>query len=149
MKLLAIASSGGHWKEIIRITKALQNDFELCYVCTRIDMASLVEGVSFYTITDFSRSNCLMIIIVFFQAIRIIIKEKPVAVITTGAAPGLIMVFVGWLFGKKTIWIDSLANVKRLSLSGRIASLFVSRIYTQWKELQKGRKIVFAGNVLE
>jgi UDP-N-acetylglucosamine:LPS N-acetylglucosamine transferase len=73
-------------------------------------------------------------------------KEKPDAIITTGAAPGLICVFAGWLLRRKTIWIDSIANVNRLSLSGRIAALFVSRVYTQWQHLATD-KIHYAGDI--
>ena len=75
------------------------------------------------------------------------IREKPDVVITTGAAPGGVLILVAALLRKKTVWIDSIANVHRLSLSGRIASFFVSRTYTQWKELTNGN-IRFAGNVL-
>lgn len=148
-KILAVASSGGHWMQLLRVTKSLENKFEVCYVSTLSDRETSVEGRSFQLINDFSRTDAVKIVTVFIQAIRIVRNEKPDVVITTGAAPGLVMVFVGWLFRKKTIWIDSLANVEHLSLSGRIASLFVSRIYTQWKGLQNGSKIVFAGSVLK
>jgi len=145
-KILAVASGGGHWQQLLRITEAMHDDFELCYVCTRPDMASSVQGAAFHTISDFSRSGCFRIIPASFQAIRIIIRENPDAVITTGAAPGLVAVFVARLLRKRTVWIDSIANAARLSLSGRIASHFVSRTYTQWQDLETGR-VLFAGNV--
>ncbi len=147
MKILAVASDGGHWVELIRIMKSLERDFSLCYVGTHYNQASSVGRKKLYKISNFSRTDCYKFVLVFFQAVRILIKEKPDIVITTGAAPGGVMVFVATLFHKKTIWIDSIANIHHLSLSGRIASLFVSRTYTQWKELETGR-IKFAGNVL-
>jgi len=149
MKILAVASSGGHWMQLLRITATLENIFDICYVSTLSDRKLSVKGQRFHSINDFSRTNPFKIIPVFTQALQIIRNENPDVIITTGAAPGLVMAFTGWLLGKRTIWIDSLANVQRLSLSGRIASLFVSRIYTQWKELQKEGKVFFAGNVLE
>jgi len=85
---------------------------------------------------------------VFFQAIKIFRKEKPNAVITTGAAPGLITLFAAKLFGIKTFWIDSVANVQCLSLSGRIASKFVTQTYTQWSDLATD-KILYAGNIFD
>lgn len=148
VKILAVASSGGHWMQLLRITKALENIFEVCYVSTLSDRKNSVKGQRFYMINDFSRTNAIKFVTVFIQTLKIIKIENPDVIITTGAAPGLVMSFTGWLFGKKTIWIDSLANVQSLSLSGRIASLFVSRVYTQWKGLQRKGKIFFAGNVL-
>jgi len=149
VKILAVASSGGHWMQLLRITKALENIYDICYVSTLPDMEKSVLGHPFYKISDFSRTDLRKLVTVFIQALKIIRIEKPDIIITTGAAPGLAMSFTGWLFRKKTIWIDSLANVQRLSLSGRIASLFVSRTYTQWKGLQREGRVFFAGNVLE
>lgn len=149
VKILAVASSGGHWMQLLRITKALENIFEICYVSTLSDGKNSVRGQRFYMISDFSRTDAMKIVPVFVQALKIVRSENPDVIITTGAASGLVMVFIGWLFRKKTVWIDSLANVRRLSLSGRIASLFVSRIYTQWEGLQRDGRVFFAGNVLE
>ncbi len=149
VKILAVASSGGHWVQLLRITKALENIFEICYVSTLSDRKNSVKGQRLYMISDFSRTDAMKIVPVFVQALKIVRGENPDVIITTGAAPGLVMVFIGWLFRKKTVWIDSLANVRRLSLSGRIASLFASRIYTQWKGLQRDGRVFFAGNVLE
>lgn len=146
MKVLAVASGGGHWEQLIRTAKPLEKTFSMVYVCTHEVRAVSVDGHPFYKINDFNRSNCFKIISVCIQALRLILKERPDAVITTGAAPGLVMVFIASCLRIKTIWIDSLANVQHLSLSGRIASLFVSRIYTQWETLAT-KKIKFAGNV--
>lgn len=146
-KILAVASDGGHWIELIRIAKALEQDFELCYAGTNRNQALSVSGNRFYKITDFSRTDCYKLFAVLFQALRILVRERPYAVITTGAAPGGIVVLIAALLRIRAVWIDSVANVRHLSLSGRIASLFVSRTYTQWEELATG-KIRFAGNVL-
>ena len=81
-----------------------------------------------------------------FNIVLNIMMKKPDAIITTGAGPGLICVFAGWLLHRKTIWIDSIANVNHLSLSGRIAALFASRVYTQCKHLATG-KIHYAGDI--
>jgi UDP-N-acetylglucosamine:LPS N-acetylglucosamine transferase len=147
-KLLAVASIGGHWKQLLRIVPPTSTDIETVYVCTHPKCATMVEGHRYYSVGDFSRWNFYKIVPAFFQAIRIIRNEAPDAVITTGAAPGLIFLLAAKLLGKKTVWIDSVANVLRLSMSGKIASKFASRIYTQWKELSSP-KIFFAGSVLD
>ena len=56
-------------------------------------------------------------------------------VVSTGAAPGLIALPIAKLFGARTVWIDSLANCERLSLSGRIARHFSDLWLTQWPHL--------------
>ena len=148
MKILAVASVGGHWKQLLRIIPPDNTEIESVYVSTHPKCASMTEGRSFHTLRDFSRWDFYLMIPVFFQAVRIIRKEKPEAVVSTGAAPGLIALFAARLLGKKAIWIDSVANVERLSLSGRIASLFASQTYTQWESLATS-KVKYAGNIFD
>ena len=82
------------------------------------------------------------------EILKIIWKEKPSVVISTGAAPGLLAIFFGKIFGARTIWVDSIANVEKISMSGRIASFLVNLNMTQWPHLAKSSKIIFKGNVI-
>jgi hypothetical protein len=45
------------------------------------------------------------------------------------------------------VWIDSIANVEQLSLSGKLAARVAGRTYTQWPHLATGA-ILYNGNVL-
>ena len=146
-KVIAVASIGGHWIQLLRIARPMEEHYEIVYVSTHPKCATMVEGQKFFQTTDFSRSDAWKLIPSFFRAIITIRQEKPDAIITTGAAPGLVFLLAGKLLGRKTIWIDSIANTERLSASGRIASWFASRSYTQWEDLATG-KIQYAGNVL-
>lgn len=146
MKVLAIASIGGHWIQLLRLRPAFQ-DMDVVFVSTNKSFASLVVPYPFYAIKDFSRKNKLDIIKGFFEILKIIRKERPSTIITTGAAPGLIAIIVGRLLFCKTIWIDSLANVEELSMSGKIAIKFANKVYTQWAHLES-EKVTYAGSVI-
>lgn len=144
-KLIAVASVGGHWVQLLRLKKLFEK-YDTVFVTTRSDFASMVDG-PFYAISDFNRNDMGGFFRATISLIRIIRKEDPHIMITTGAAPGLLALIIGRFFGVKTIWLDSIANVEELSMSGRIASKFCSRVYTQWPDLATN-KIVYAGNVL-
>ena len=146
-KVLAAASIGGHWVQLLRIAKGLEKNYDIAYMSTHDKCATMVEGHRFYKITDFSRWDAYKVIPAFFCALNTLRKEKPSVVITTGAAPGLIVLFAAFCLGKKTVWIDSIANVNYLSLCGRIAKKFASRFYTQWEDLAQDG-VHFAGNVI-
>lgn len=146
MRILAIASKGGHWVQLLRITKAF-TDTETIYVSTNSKLSETVEGHRFYTVPDGNRNSILRLIHTFFLMLRIIHKTKPDTLITTGSGPALMGIIAGWLTGKKTIWIDSIANVERVSSSGKIAHYFASRVYTQWPNLANS-KFIFNGNIL-
>ena len=145
-KVMAVASIGGHWIQLLRIARPMEEHYEMVYVSTHPKCATMVEGQKYCLTTDFSRSDAWKLIPSFFKTLKTIQQEKPDAIITTGAAPGLVFLLAGKLLGRKTIWIDSIANVEHLSASGRIASKFASCTYTQWKDLAVG-KIQYAGNV--
>ena len=146
-KVIAAASIGGHWVQLLRITRPMEERYDMVYLCTHPKCITMVEGQKFHLISDFSRSDVWKLLPSFFRILRIVWQEKPDAIVTTGAAPGLVCVAVGRLLGCKTIWIDSLANAERLSMSGRIASKIASKTFTQWEELA-GNGILYAGNVL-
>jgi UDP-N-acetylglucosamine:LPS N-acetylglucosamine transferase len=146
MKVIAIASVGGHWVELQRLMPAFIG-MELVFISTRKSLASTVPGKKFFTIPDANRWNKFKLVVVLLKVFKIIYNEKPDVIISTGAAPGLMGLAVGKMLGIKTIWVDTIASSAKLSLSGRIAKKFVDRIYTQWPGLAT-TDIIYAGNVL-
>lgn len=154
-KVLAIASAGGHWVQMERLLPAMV-DCEVVYVSTKPDLLSHDEqdehSPRFYTVVDANARTLLRVLILFTQILKILWKERPPVVISTGAAPGCLAIALGKLLGAKTIWIDSIANSERLSLSGRLVSPLADVWLTQWEGLSSdsflGRKPGYAGNVL-
>jgi UDP-N-acetylglucosamine:LPS N-acetylglucosamine transferase len=146
MKILAAASAGGHWIQLLRLTHAFEGN-EVVYICTKKEFESTVSGSEFHHVKDVNRKNIIGLLKSFFQIWKLIYKIKPKLIISTGAAPGLMCIIVGRIFRIKTVWIDSIANVDQLSMSGKIATKFASEVYTQWPDLAKG-KIKYNGNVL-
>ncbi len=146
MKILAIASKGGHWVQLLRITEALSTS-QITYVSTYPKSVQPVKGYPFYSIPEGNRNAILGLIRTFFLMLGIIHKTKPDVILTTGSAPALMGIIAGRITGKRTIWVDSIANVEKVSTSGRIAQYFASRVYTQWPDLANS-KFIFHGNIL-
>ena len=146
MKVIAIASIGGHWIQLLRLKKAFAK-CEVEFISTDSSFATMVSGHNFHVITEANRKNVFGLFKAFFEVYRIVAKVKPNLIITTGAAPGLMGLIAGKINGSKTIWVDSIANVEKLSMSGRIASKFADRTYTQWADLATD-KLIYAGNIL-
>ncbi len=146
-KILAIASSGGHWIQLMRLVPAFAGS-EVIYVSTHSGYKEQVKGSVFHSVSDATRWEKMKLIKMAFEVRRIINTEKPDIIISTGAAPGLMAIIWGRLSGKKTIWIDSIANVDRISMSGRIAKPFASLHLTQWEHLANGISTIFKGTVL-
>jgi UDP-N-acetylglucosamine:LPS N-acetylglucosamine transferase len=146
MKTIAIASAGGHWIQLLRLKPAIETD-ELIFVSTDAAFAETVKGHRFYAVPDANRWNKMQVLKMAIQVFRIMRREKPDVVLSTGAAPGLLGMIAGRAVGAKTVWIDSIANVDRLSLSGKLAARVASRTFTQWPHLATPT-VFYNGNVL-
>jgi len=146
MKVLCISSSGGHWIQLQRIfTKLNFSDVRICSTYNHIE--DDFSGFKYYQVTDFSRDDLYKIAKVFTEVVSIERNFSPDLIITTGAAPGLVACLFWSILRRKTIWVDSIANSEKVSMSGRIAKYFCSEVLTQWKHLESG-KVRYVGRIL-
>jgi len=85
-----------------------------------------------YSVGESNRKHPLRVLGVMCRCVGIILSERPDVVISTGAAHGCMLTLIGKLCGAKVVWIDSIANVERISLSGRIVRKFADLFLSQW-----------------
>lgn len=145
-KIIFVASIGGHYVQLKRIFSNIENHRKIV-VRTRATPVEIASNEVDYLISDFSRTDLQMLPIVFFESLRIIIREKPDLIVSTGALPGAVMLLVGKLLFCKTVWIDSIANTEKLSASGKIASYYADHVLTQWEHIAD-KKVKYVGAVL-
>jgi UDP-N-acetylglucosamine:LPS N-acetylglucosamine transferase len=146
-KVLAVSSGGGHWVQLLRITPAFTN-CELSFVTVHESYRVQVPNHNFYIINDANRWNKLGLIKASLRLARILWIEKPDFVVSTGAAPGYIALRLGRIFGARTIWVDSIANVEELSMSGHRIGKCADLWLTQWPHLARPKGPHYAGSVL-
>jgi UDP-N-acetylglucosamine:LPS N-acetylglucosamine transferase len=146
-KVLAVASSGGHWVQLRRVIPAFEKS-EVVYVTVLESYRSQVPENKFYSVDDATRWDKLALVRLALQLAWIIVKEKPSVVVSTGAAPGYFAMLLGRWFGARTIWIDSMANIEELSLSGARAGRYADLWLTQWPHLAKAGGPQYGGSVL-
>jgi len=148
-KVLAIASPGGHWIQLNKICNPLDEQFDMIYVTPGAQYSSSTKASrKVLTITDASADSKHKLIPLALQLISIFIKERPNAIISTGAAPGAIAFLIAKFLPIKTIWVDSIANVSQLSRSGRMVKKHADKVITQWEPLSDDEKIIYKGSIL-
>ena len=147
IRILAIASGGGHWLELLRLRSILE-EFDIHYVNTGKDWEHSVTPHPYYVVPDANLHTPWRIIRTFFCMLRLFRKIRPQVVISTGAAPGGLALLLGRIFRARTLWIDSAANSVELSLSGRIALKMTGTVLTQWPELARPGGPYYRGNIL-
>lgn len=145
-KVLAVASRGGHWVQLLRLRPAFDG-FDVTYVSTDAEYKTMVEGSKLRIVWEATRQSRFRIATLAIQMFWILIHERPDVIITTGAAPGYFAVRLGKWLGIKTLWLDSIANAEELSLSGQLASKHTSKVLTQWRHLAS-ETVEFHGAVI-
>jgi UDP-N-acetylglucosamine:LPS N-acetylglucosamine transferase len=146
-RILAVSSGGGHWVELIRLSPA----FEGCEVVfATVDNAYRCDAgtARFYTIRDVTRWNKVRWIQTFVKLAYIILRERPHVVLSTGALPGYFSLRLAKWFGARTIWVDSIANVEELSMSGKKIGNYADLWLTQWPQLARPGGPLYRGAVL-
>jgi UDP-N-acetylglucosamine:LPS N-acetylglucosamine transferase len=146
-RLLAVASSGGHWVQLQRLTPAFEGH-EVRYVSTGQDLGSQVEPNRFYHVEDANMWNKFALLKMAIRVAWIVLLYRPEVVVSTGAAVGFFALLFGRLMGAKTIWVDSIANGEELSLAGRKVKPWATHWLTQWPEFARPEGPRFVGAVL-
>ncbi|MGY4594548.1 MULTISPECIES: UDP-N-acetylglucosamine--LPS N-acetylglucosamine transferase [Bradyrhizobium] len=146
-KLLAVSSGGGHWVQLLRIKDAFEG-CDVVFVTVHESYRAQVAGHKFYVVNDANRWTKIRLLQTARSLARIIWSERPDIIISTGAAPGYLALRLGRIMGARTIWLDSIANVEHLSMSGfrigRSADLWL----TQWPHLARPEGPHYEGAVL-
>jgi UDP-N-acetylglucosamine:LPS N-acetylglucosamine transferase len=145
-RILAVASSGGHWVQLRRLSPAFEGH-DVAYLTTDEGHRAEVGGARFHTVVDANRWERLKLMRSAAKVAWVLVRERPDVVISTGAAPGYLALRLGKLLGARTAWVDSVANVEELSLSGQMASRQADLCLTQWSHLAGGT-VSYEGAVL-
>lgn len=146
-KVLAVASGGGHWVQLMRLRPAFAG-CDVTFVTLSEGYRSEVGDARFHVVPGGNRSTKARLLRSALSILSILLRERPDVVISTGAAPGFFAVWFGKKLGARTIWVDSIANVEALSLSGQKARAHADLWLTQWPHLAAGDGPVFKGSVL-
>lgn len=145
-KILAVASGGGHWVQLLRLRPAFEGH-RVDYISTNAGYQADVQA-PLHVVTDANMWQKFRLMRMFLEVAWIVLKLRPDVVVTTGAAPGFAAIMFGRLLGARTVWIDSIANSEELSNSGKQARRWASAWVTQWQHLSGENGPQYWGAVL-
>ncbi len=140
-KVLFISSTGGHLSELLKL-EPIFKEYDY-YIITEKDKTTvnLKERYKVSYLPYCTRSKPFSYIFIYsfliIKTIYFFIKIRPKVIISTGTHTAVPMCYLGKIFGKKIIYIETYANITKKTLTGRfiypIADLFI----VQWKEMLK------------
>lgn len=141
-KVLFISSTGGHLSELLQleplfdkydtylITEKTKSTLNLKDRFNNVNF--LVYGTKDHKFTYIFKFlyNCLKSLFLFF-------KIRPKVIVTTGTHTAVPICYFGKLFKRKVIFIETFANNKTRTLSGRLVYPIADTFIVQWKSMLK------------
>lgn len=145
--MLCVSSGGGHWQQLMALRPAWRGK-DASYACTSPINQEKLEIRRFTQIPDCNRNTIAKIFSSIPAYVGVFRQVRPSVVISTGALPGLFFIVMGKLSGARTIWVESIANSEKLSLSGTLASYIADTFFVQAEHLADGKRRLYAGSIL-
>lgn len=136
-RLCLTASAGGHTSQLLKLSESWRGHDTFWITTTDVLKQKLQQYGEVRVVGECNREHPLRVIRVLIRCINIILRERPNVVISTGAAAGCITCFISKLLGARIVWVDSITNVERVSLSGRMVRHIADLFLVQWPELSE------------
>lgn len=146
-RVLAVSSGGGHWVQMMRLRPAFAG-FDVTFASVDPDRAADVAPAPFHAIPDANRMQKWKLLVLLVKLGWIMLKTRPHVVITTGAAPGYFAIRMGRVLGARTLFLDSVANAEKLSLSAHLSQRHADLMLTQWPDVAERTGSKFMGSVI-
>lgn len=138
-KICFAASTGGHFEQLMML-KPLMNKYDSIIVTEKSQYSVENKEVKTYYLNQVNRKEktfLFKMLMNSLKTIKILIREKPDVIISTGALSTIPLCLFGKLFRKKIIFIESFAKINSPTLTGKLVYKFADQFYVQWEEMKQ------------
>lgn len=138
-KVLFVSSIGGHLTQMLQL-KSIFNDYNYVLITEKSEVTiNLKEKYNVRYYMYCNKKNFikyfLINVINAFHSVFTFFKEWPSVIVTTGANTAIPLCYLGRIFGKKVIFIESFAKRNGKTLAGRLAYPVATTFIVQWKSM--------------
>jgi beta-1,4-N-acetylglucosaminyltransferase len=135
MKICIVSSCGGHLTEVRSLRQAYESHPHFYVLNDKAILPPEMQGKTYF-IAHSERDWKFFLNL--WEAFRILRRERPQVILSTGAGPAVPFALVGrLLFSTKVVFVETLTSVRRPSLTGRIMYRLAHRFFYQWKGLER------------
>ena len=135
VKVCLVGSSGGHLTHLYML-EPLWKDWERFWVTfDKTDANSLLKDEKVYHCFYPTNRNIKNLIKNTFLAIKVLKKEKPELIISSGAAVAVPFFWIGKIMGAKTIYIEVFDRINKPTLTGRLVYPIADTFIVQWESM--------------
>lgn len=149
MRICLVASAGGHMVQLLRLIGNWNRYDTSCVTTSSTCREKLRKYGRVYVVGECNREHPLRVILVLLQCVNVVLRERPDVVISTGAAAGCMVCYLAKIASARVVWVDSITNVEKLSLSGRMVRHIADLFLVQWLGLaERYSDVEYVGPVI-
>lgn len=141
-RVLFISSTGGHLDELLQL-KSLFNKYDSYIVTEKTKSNSSLKNK--YKNVNYlvygTKSHLFPYLFIFpfniLKSLFLFIKIRPKVIITTGTHTAVPMCYIGKLFRRKIIYIETFANNTSKTAAGKLVYPIADSFIIQWESLKE------------
>lgn len=148
MKICLVGSSGGHLRHLYLLKPYWKNKNRFFVTFDKEDARSILKNEKVYKCYYPTNRNIKNLIRNTFLAFKILKKERPDIIISTGAAVAVPFFYIGKLFKIKTVYIEVFDRIDKPTLTGKLVYPVTDKFIVQWEDMKKVyKKAVNLGSI--
>ena len=142
-KVLFISSTGGHLKELLQLKK-LFGKYDSYLITEKTDSTKKLKdeykekmGYMVFGTKDHMLTYPFKLLANCFISLYYFIKIRPKYIVTTGTHTAGPICYLGKIFGSKVIYIETMANISKKTITGKLIYPIADLFIVQWKSMLK------------
>ena len=148
-RVLLVCSPGGHLLQMLALEPAYADLRTSWVTLAGADVDHLLAGREVTLAHGPTNRSLVNLARNLRLAWRVVRRERPAAILSTGAALAVPFALAGRLHGCRFVYVESLTRTRTLSLAGRMVYPLASAFFVQWPGAAgRRRRAVHAGSVL-
>ncbi|MEX0303297.1 MAG: UDP-N-acetylglucosamine--LPS N-acetylglucosamine transferase [Leisingera sp.] len=145
--VLAVSSGGGHWVQLQHLSPAF-GGAEVHYATTDASASENSGTEHVHVYPDANKDTPFRLIACVLRLAWLVLRIRPDAVVSTGAAGGFVAIRLARMLGARTMFIDSIANARELSISARLSLGVADRVLSQWPRVAEKTGAEYRGALI-
>lgn len=134
LKVCLVGSSGGHLTHLYMLRPFWSTKQRFWVTFDKEDARSLLENEKIYSCYYPTNRSIKALVKNTIIALKVLRKEKPDIIISSGAAVAVPFFYLGKLLGAKLIYIEVFDRIDKPTMTGKIVYPIVDKFIVQWEE---------------
>lgn len=137
VKICLVGSSGGHLTHLYMLKDFWKNKDRFWVTFDKTDANSILKDEKKYYCYYPTNRNIKNLIKNTVLAIKVLRKEKPDLIISSGAAVAVPFFYIGKIMGAKTVYIEVFDRIDKPTMTGKMVYPITDKFIVQWEEMKK------------